>query len=230
MALVEVPEAVRDRIAALLQLLAAAIGWPSRPSTERGQGSSPGDGSRPPAKFYLGPARQAPRPLPADSHLIDHESGDLPHAYGHDRIVALSRDPWWIFAYWEVTPASRARVLGSLGGGPGGPREVLRVSPITPTPGEAASFAVEPPPATDRWYLNVPRPATPYYVEIGLVTPAGRFVPFARSNPVSTPRPGPSSDTTAVWVELGARAAPREDLPVESMRSSDQNAPWPPAR
>jgi hypothetical protein len=161
------------------------------------------------AKYYLGPL-----PAPRAGAYVDREDGELPRAYGRDRIVLLPRDPWWVFAYWEVTPTTRITALRALGAEAEGAREVLRVYDVTfiTFTGDNAwlSFDVEVTPGADRWYVNVGRPAASFCVELGLRTPAGRFLPFVRSNVVTTTRSSPSPDTTVRWVEIGPGAAPRE--------------------
>jgi len=156
------------------------------------------------AKFYLGPGPSPPSP--------ERSPGELPRAYGHDRIVLLPRDPWWAFTYWEVTPMTRLRALRVLGAEGEGAREVLRVydvSFITFTGDNAwLSFDIEVTPGADHFYLNLVRPAASYLAEIGLRTPGGRFLPLARSNTVTLPRPEPSPDTTVRWVRLGRHAPP----------------------
>jgi hypothetical protein len=160
------------------------------------------------AKYYLGPRRD-----PAADRYVDREEGELPRAYGRDRIVLLPRDPWWVFANWEVTPASRITALRELGAQAEGAREVLRVYDVTfiTFTGDNAwlSFDVELTPGADYWYLNVGRPAASFCVELGLRTVGGRFLPLVRSNVVTTPRSSPSPDTTVRWVDL-APGAPRE--------------------
>ena len=32
---------------------------------------------------------------------------ELPAHYGEDRITVMARDPWWLFAYWEIRPGPR---------------------------------------------------------------------------------------------------------------------------
>jgi hypothetical protein len=199
------------------------------------------------AKFYLG-ASSPP------SH--ERAPGELPRAYGRDRIVLLPRDPWWAFAYWEVTPVTRLRALRVLGAEAEGAREVLRIYDVTfiTFTGDNAwlSFDVEITPGTDHFYLNLSRPAASYLVEIGVRTPTGRFLALARSNTVTLPRPEPSPDTTVRWVRLGRHAPPTstaagwggERVPTppgpgairsgdsrsERTRSSETHAPLPSSR
>ena len=205
------------------------------------------------AKYYLAgerpaaPTAQSAAPV----GLVDREPGDLPRAYGHDRLVLLARDPWWLFAYWELTPTSRIRALRSLGEEAEGAVEVLRVHDVTfiDFTGDNAwsSFDIEPTPGTERWYINVWKPGASYCVELGVRTPAGRFVSILRSNPVTTSRPQPSPDTTVRWVTLPAHGLPVaggqswEDAghpdagrdgrsPAPLAGSSDLYAPRPPVR
>jgi hypothetical protein len=156
------------------------------------------------AKYWLGP------PHAPAARYADREGGELPRAYGSDRIVLLPRDPWWVFTYWEITPTTRVHALRALGAEAEGARELLRVYDVTfiTFTGDNAwqSFDVALPPGADRWYLNVGRPAASFCVEIGLATSGGRFLPLARSNVVTTSRATPSPDTTVHWVEVGAGA------------------------
>jgi len=188
------------------------------------------------AKYYLGRAPDAARPT-----VVDREAGTLARAYGRDRLVLLPRDPWTAFAYWEVTPTSRVRALRALGSEAEGAREVLRVYDVTflTFTGDNAwlSFDVELPGGADHWYLNVGRPGASFCAEIGLRTPAGRFLPLARSNTVATPRAAPSPDTAVRWVNLrsggtvepaawhGTRLPLADARPGRGSRSSDAHAP-----
>jgi len=158
------------------------------------------------AKYYLGPAPDVPR--------LDRESGELPRAYGQTRLVLLARDPWTVFAYWEVMPTSRVEVLRALGDEAEGAREVLRVYDVSFITFDGtnawATSDLEPTPGTESWYVNVGRPATSFCAEIGLRTAGGRFVPLARSNTVTTPPSQPSADTTTRWVRLARGSSPLE--------------------
>ena len=170
------------------------------------------------AKYWLGPAsaegeaRPALVPVASPTALVDREADALPRAYGVDRIGLLARDPWWLFAYWEVTPETRIRALRALGDAAADAREILRVYDVTflTFTGDNAwlSFDVELPAGADRWYLNVSRPAASYCVEIGLRTGDGRFLPLASSNVVGTPRVAASTDTSVTWVRLRRHETP----------------------
>ena len=37
-------------------------------------------------------------------------SGELPSAYGDNKIVLMVRDPWWLYAYWEISAAKHDEV------------------------------------------------------------------------------------------------------------------------
>jgi hypothetical protein len=167
------------------------------------------------AKFHLGMHRRV-RP--------DRDAGALPRDYGRDRLVLLPRDPWTLFAYWEITPTTRTAALGGLGGNAAGGREVLRISDVTfVTPaGDHAclTFDLEPPAEATRTYVHGCRPGASYRVELGLRTPANRFIPMARSNTVTLPPAAPSTDTTVRWAGPPPTARP---LPAA-------NGTWPPSR
>ncbi|HZP43342.1 MAG TPA: DUF4912 domain-containing protein [Candidatus Binatia bacterium] len=179
------------------------------------------------AKYYLGPAAEPAgrppaaepagrpsAPAPAPERVVGRELAELPRAYGDDRLVLLVRDPWWVYAYWEVTPNTRIAALRELGAEAEGARELVRVYDVTfiTFTGDNAwrSFDVEITPGADHWYVNVGRPATSFCAELGLLTPAGRFRPLVRSNTVTTPRSSPSPDTSVRWVELRPNEPPVE--------------------
>jgi hypothetical protein len=176
------------------------------------------------AKYYLGHSPEPLRTLTSDGPLPDREPGDLPHIYGRDTLVLLPRDPWWVFAYWEVTPATREQALRRLGNEADGARDVLRVHDVTflTFTGDNAwfSFDLELVPSADHWYLNVPRPGASYLAEVGLRTRSGGFLSLVRSSAVTTARAAPSPDTALRWVELRRDGKPREtagpDLPADA--------------
>jgi hypothetical protein len=127
--------------------------------------------------------------------------GELPLAYGQSRAVLVARDPWWLFAHWEVPPVRRVEVLRALGVEGEGTREVLRVYEVAAD--SSASWDVDLEPGAERADVHVGRPDRTYRIEVGLRTPAGRFVCLVTSNQASTPPAAPSCDTTVHWVTVG---------------------------
>ena len=42
------------------------------------------------------------------------EQFSIPTSYGEDRIVLMVKDPWWLFAYWEIQPGTERTVRSQL--------------------------------------------------------------------------------------------------------------------
>ncbi len=140
------------------------------------------------SKYYLGAEEAAMPPV---------ESMEIPGAYGIDRIVALVRDPHWIFSYWEVT-ADRYRELEKRFGGDW-PRcsMILRVAEVGSDPPHR--FDIELTADARNWYINVQHDRS-YQVAIGALGPDGTFAEVAVSNVIKTPRMGVSDVIDDRWM------------------------------
>ena len=143
----------------------------------------------------------------------------IPMGYGDDRIVLMVKDPWWLFAYWEIQPGTERAVRSQLL-----PHEVpglssiLRVYDVTgiefPAQPACRSFDISLSGLATNWYLQTNAPDHAFIVDIGLLAHTGRFLRLARSNQVRTPRSGPSevldeawrTTEEAYWALLGASA------------------------
>ena len=129
---------------------------------------------------------------------------EIPSGYGEDRIVLMVKDPWWLFAYWEIQPATeraaRSRLLPQE---VAGLQTMLRVYDVTDVdfPGQPAHHSQDVPLSglATNWYLHTDAPDRAFIVEIGLLTSTGRFLLLARSNCVRTPRFGPSDVIDEEW-------------------------------
>src|SRR5580765_2103925 len=121
------------------------------------------------ARFWLGPPHALGQPAAVWGALVDPEPGELPAAYGVDRLVLVPRDPWWLFAFWEITPATRESALATFGDEAAEARPMLRiydVSFVDPRGSNAAlSIDVEVPRTAESCYVNVGRPAASYCAE-----------------------------------------------------------------
>ena len=149
------------------------------------------------AKYHIGPAEFS----------VDAGS-PLPEGYGDNLLVLLVRDPFWFFAYWEITHERAEQIRTAHG------RDcwdvaalVLRVfdlgeSPQTPI--DAASyFDVEVQKFARQWYVQVPFSAHVYVADLGLRWPDGKFVSLVRSNFVRTPYGRVSDKLDSEWMTVG---------------------------
>ncbi|HYG75448.1 MAG TPA: DUF4912 domain-containing protein [Planctomycetota bacterium] len=119
----------------------------------------------------------------------------LPENYGLDRLVALVRDPHWIFAYWELHGSKLPSVIAQRGQ----PfvdscAWVLRVHRIS----EGVAEDIEVDPSAGCWYLHVGRSGR-YQLELGLLSPEGEWISLLASYVVETPLDRPSDIIDDEW-------------------------------
>ena len=133
------------------------------------------------------------------------EQFSIPTGYGDDRIVLMVKDPWWLYAYWEIQPGTERAVRGQLQPQEvAGLQTVLRVHDVTgvdyPQAPSVTSFDISLSSLATNWFIHTNAPNRAFIVEIGLLTRAGRFLLLARSNRVTTPRFGPSDVIDKAWL------------------------------
>jgi hypothetical protein len=150
-----------------------------------------GKEAQPEAKT-LTPARRTATRHTLKSAVLEKSgrSWELPTRYGETKAVLLARDPYWIYAYWEITADKQNAAKTHLGDEHPRSGTVLRVFQSPGPEGGEPRFLydVEVRPFITSWYLNVHRPDSDYYVEIVQRSPSGRIFVLARSNTVTTPR------------------------------------------
>jgi len=134
-------------------------------------------------------AKYLPRELPRK--LFEEERFLFPETYGVNRVRLLVRDPEWIFAYWDVSPASMKELGKSLG------ERALALSRLTlrvldPVSGGSSDILL--PPGARWWYIRTDSARRTYRAELGVTLPSGEFRRLAESNTVVTPRVGPSPE------------------------------------
>ncbi len=121
----------------------------------------------------------------------------LPLYSGITKLVLMPRDPWWVFAYWEIDPAAL-----------GGRALILRV--YRKKDRLYASIDVD---GANNWYIDFPEPGETVRGEIGYMGPKGRFRVMAASNTVRTPRAWPSAE--AAERPLGKKAPAARPSPFD---------------
>ncbi len=130
----------------------------------------------------------------------------LPGRYADNEMVALTRDPWCIHTYWDL---SDSRVQKVLSGIPADEKRslkrILRVYDIGKSESlknakVKSSFDIQINDLARNWYINVARPDTSFYIEIGFLSAKGDFYMLSRSNIAWTPAFGISDETSEEWV------------------------------
>ncbi len=86
-------------------------------------------------------------------------------------------------------------------------RRILRVYEITDLEFDGSnahsSFDIDVGCVAVNWYIRVPAPGRSYVIDLGLLTPAGVFVLFTRSNTFHMPRKGVSEILDEEWSSPG---------------------------
>jgi hypothetical protein len=170
------------------------------------------------------PQPQSPPPASEPIGMLDFE--ELPDHYGVDECEVLDKDPFWVFAYWEVTDRGLAAARAQLGQSADGARLVLRMFTTVPKPEgvERLLHDVELPGHHGRRYLQSPRPGAHLRVAVGLLSREGYFAPIAHSSlvrvPPTEPQPGPVE-----WMEVEpVKTRGRVREPIVIVRRGEEHA------
>ncbi|MDP3786020.1 MAG: DUF4912 domain-containing protein [Candidatus Omnitrophota bacterium] len=156
-------------------------------------------------RHKAGEAKYYPRPS-AYMPPRQWEREELPSAYGDTRVVLMTRDSHWIFAYWEITDARRMDIEREAGAGWDGLRKVLRVYDVTDIEFNGTNahkyFDIDITPEAGNWYIRVGEANRSWCVDLGAITSDGRFIVVARSNVVATPRDTASDVIDEEWMSI----------------------------
>lgn len=138
------------------------------------------------------PRREAEHPLPS-----------IPYRYGDTYLTAMVRDPYWLFAYWEIGKAAKEDVCRRYGARAWeSSRPVLKVYDATNRyffdSRQAAEIEIND--FADNWYIHTGKPGHSYFIELSRVMPDGTQIFIARSNMVTTPRDDVSEIVSSEWL------------------------------
>jgi len=139
------------------------------------------------SKYYPGPVMQK---------FEEARGFEFPAGYGDNRIVVMVRDPYWIYAYWEINSKKIQEIRSELGIRFDQAKQILRVYDTS----NWTFFDIQVSGGAGNWYINVGRPNTSYCVDIGYLTSDGTFICAARSNIVTTPRDRLSEVIDEQWM------------------------------
>ncbi|MFH2144415.1 MAG: DUF4912 domain-containing protein [Candidatus Omnitrophota bacterium] len=157
------------------------------------------------SKFFVSPGPMPVTALPDTSKKeFSKEYENLPQGYQDNLIVIQVRDPYWLYAYWEVTAQKIDEVRKDIKDLAMSAKRILRIYQVKNEGSRRTNlnrlFDIEITNDANNWYINAGIPNTTYCVDIGLLLGDGRFIVLARSNVVHTPLDGPSSVTDEEWM------------------------------
>jgi hypothetical protein len=179
---------------------------PSKPaptvtaSTSNGTHKPATTASAKPATKSLIPPKPAPTVKPAATKsLTQRETPKETPArssapLAKDRILLAVSNPYWLNAYWEISPHSVQRAEAALRQDWHGAKLIIRLFDVTSQDTTSTSET----PVKDitiqgggqNWYIDVPQPPRMYRADIGYVSRRGEFYVLARSNVVTPPKVG----------------------------------------
>ncbi|MCU1281772.1 MAG: hypothetical protein JWM53_5318 [bacterium] len=133
--------------------------------------------------------------------MLDFE--ELPETYGVDECEVLFKDPFWVFAYWEVTEGGISSARAQLGQSAQSSKLVMRMFTTVPGPEgvDRQIHDIDLPWNHGRRYMQAPKPGAHLRVAVGLLSGEGYFAPITHSSlvrvPPAEPQPGPVE-----WMEV----------------------------
>ncbi|MDH4128276.1 MAG: DUF4912 domain-containing protein [Spirochaetota bacterium] len=124
----------------------------------------------------------------------------IPHNYNETKIVAMVRDPEWVFSYWEINHNLWQDLdLDNK-------QLVLRVYDVTAVNFNGLNansfYDIRIDHVSQNWYINVPLSERDYCIDLGYYGAEGRFYTIARSNIISVPRNGMSNVYDEEWMTV----------------------------
>ncbi|WP_227764967.1 DUF4912 domain-containing protein [Zhaonella formicivorans] len=145
----------------------------------------------------------------------------LPTLYGESKAVLLVKDPYWIYAYWDIGEEAKKEFVETTKDPEVWSKSspVLRVYNVTNEPlHRAPYFDIPIHDEAANWYIKVGKPKNSFIVEVGR-TFEGSFYPLVRSNQVSTPADGVSEIIDPEW--------PPHEIVWQSLHSALGPSVWP---
>lgn len=183
---------------------------PAKAKSSSGSGENRRSNGRAAARRKTKPPRSEKRLTQMRAKLTQFK--DLAHqpngngkqaGYTKDRLVVMVRDPYWLHAYWELTRQSIDRARVALGQHWHSARPVLRLSEVsregTTSGVRKVVRDIDIHGGVNNWYVDVYDPPKSFQLDIGYVSPDGKFLSVCRSNSVTTPQTGSVEGPDGNW-------------------------------
>ena len=128
------------------------------------------------------------------------------HKPKKDRVVLLVRDAYWLQACWELLGSSIERARAAMAEHWHTAKPMLRLvkadSGSTTSASEQIVRDIEIHGGVKTWYIDIPGVSKGYRCDVGYLAANGKFYSLARSNSVTTPRPGSGDSAANDWSEI----------------------------
>jgi uncharacterized protein len=147
-------------------------------------------------KFSLGPT--------ASVQQLETE-GELPEAYGTQKLLLTARDPHWLYAHWDLTREQQRAHCAQAADG----HLILRVHHGEVSDQPVAEVHVRP--EARHWFVHVESAGTTYTAELGFSAPTGQWTAISTSDATLTPPDTRSPDTSVEFATIPF------ELPLEKM-------------
>jgi uncharacterized protein len=153
----------------------------------------------------------------------------LDHGCQKDRIIVLTRDSFWLHAYWELSRTTLARARAALGQDWHAARPILRVMDVSSEETTSATERhvrdISIHGGVSNWYIDVVEPPRSYRIDIGYLSRRGKFYVLARSNVVTTPKAGVTDPLDENWINVQKQFDRVQNPSSDGNGSAHHNAP-----
>ncbi len=135
---------------------------------------------------------------PSTNILIDTGSGpgsprycfstEIPERYNETYIIAIPKDPNWLYVYWEFSEEAARLMDSSLE--QSGSKLVLRLkeTDVEETLETVVPFQIDINELSDGHYMEVPENCTQFQIECGCFSENGIYTPIVQTDPVTIPQ------------------------------------------
>jgi len=131
-----------------------------------------------------------------NEYIPTNSEEDLPKVYGKNKIVLMVRDPYWGFAYWDLSEdLIKEHNLFNV-------KKFLRVYDITNSNNidkPDSFFDIQINNEANNWYIKFQNANRTYFVDYGYIE-NGNFKTLLRSNVIKTPRDNVSDQIDEEWM------------------------------
>ena len=152
------------------------------------------EGDEPPAPVAAGPGEKFS--LGARPPAQKFSGGELPESYGTKKLFLTARDPHWLYAHWDLTPAQQKEFNHESTDG----HLILRVFPGKIEGHPVSEIHVHP--ESRHWFAHVELAGNSYAAELGYYSALGKWMRVATSSGTVTPPDAAAKEDAAEFATI----------------------------